>query len=124
MSELNYDSRFHPEARFELLGAIEYYRTKSVELARDFYEEVNQSIEELLEFPESSLVIHPVGVRRKVLRRFPYNLLYTADPDELYIVAVAHQKRRPEYWLTRGELKQRSLGSSIATLITKFIVSP
>ncbi len=101
MSELNYSSLFHPEARLKFLNAVEYYRGKSPELARDFYEEVNRAIEDLLEFPEASIVIHPLGVRRKVMQRFPYNVLYTVDPDVLYILAIAHQKRRPDYWLQR-----------------------
>jgi toxin ParE1/3/4 len=101
MSEQSYDSLFHPEARLELLNAIEYYRERSPELARDFYEEVNAAISDLLEFPESSPVVHPIGVRRRVMQRFPYNVLYTVDPDVLFIVAIAHQKRRPEYWLQR-----------------------
>ena len=45
-----------------------------------------------------------MGVRRKSLARFPYSVLYTVDPDVLYIVAVAHQKRRPNYWLRRLSL--------------------
>jgi toxin ParE1/3/4 len=106
VQEPSYDSLFHPEAQFELLNAIEYYRERSPELARDFYEEVNRAIEDLLEFPESALVIHPIGVRRKVMQRFPYNVLYTADPDVLYIVAIAHQKRRPDYRLQRVGLEE------------------
>jgi toxin ParE1/3/4 len=89
-----------------LLNAVEYYRERSSELARDFYEELNRAIEDLLELPESSPVIHPIGVRRKMLQRFPYNVLYTVDPDVLYIVAIAHQKRRPDYWLQRLGLKE------------------
>jgi toxin ParE1/3/4 len=106
MSEQSYDSLFHPEARFELLNATEYYRERSPELARDFYEEVNEAVNELLEFPESSPVIHPIGVRRKVLQRFPYNVLYAVDPDVLFIVAIAHQKRRSDYWLQRLGLEE------------------
>ena len=51
-------------------------------------------------------MIHPIGVRRKVMQRFPYNLLHTVDPDVLFIVAIAHQKRRPEYWLKRLGLEE------------------
>jgi hypothetical protein len=41
------------------------------------------------------------GVRAKVLDRFPYTLMYTVNDDELFIVAVAHQSRRPTYWADR-----------------------
>ena len=37
--------------------------------------------------------------RRRVLRRFPYSIFYVVDPDVIIIVALAHHKRRPGYWL-------------------------
>ena len=93
-------SLFHPAARLELLDAIEYYRNRSPDLASAFYQEVERCLEELLEFPELAPVKR-FSVRQQPLRRFPYNVLYTVDPDVLYIVAIAHQKRRPDYWLRR-----------------------
>lgn len=38
---------------------------------------------------------------RFVLRRFPFNIYYRFDDNEIYVVAVAHQKRRPMYWARR-----------------------
>ena len=111
MSEENFSdfgSLFHPAARLELLDAIEYYRNKSPDLARTFYEDIERCLKELLEFPELAPVKHPVGVRSQPLHRFPYSVLYTVDPDVLYIVAIAHQKRRPNYWLRRLGLEADS----------------
>ena len=45
------------------------------------------------------------GIRRSLIRRFPYSLLYRVDPDEIVILAVMHQKRHPAYWLSRKQLK-------------------
>ena len=42
-----------------------------------------------------------VGTRSRRVRRFPYRLIYLEQPDRLWIVAVAHQSRRPDYWLRR-----------------------
>jgi hypothetical protein len=50
--------------------------------------------------PEIAPVIE-LGVRAKVLDRFPYSLMSVVEPEELYIVAVAHQSRRPAYWADR-----------------------
>jgi hypothetical protein len=33
---------------------------------------------------------------------FPYGLLYRAEPERIFVVAVAHVHRRPGYWRRRG----------------------
>lgn len=38
-----------------------------------------------------------------VLSRFPYKLPYAVEADHIYIIAVAHQHRKPEYWIRRTE---------------------
>ena len=41
------------------------------------------------------------GVRRRILRRFPYGLLYTIKTDGVRLLAVMNLKRRPTYWVER-----------------------
>ena len=49
----------------------------------------------------------PQGVRRVFLATFPYALVYVTDP-RLVVVAVAHAKRHPAYWVERiTELDKR-----------------
>jgi plasmid stabilization system protein ParE len=43
----------------------------------------------------------PVTLRRAVVSRFPYVIAFHADADRALVLAVAHAKRRPLYWLTR-----------------------
>ena len=54
----------------------------------------------VLQYPESG---NPVSahVRKWVLSRFPYNLLYVVEGDGILVVAVAPHKRRPNYWRKR-----------------------
>ena len=40
-------------------------------------------------------------IRRFVLNRFPYKLLYAIEGEVVVIVAVMHQHRHPEYWIER-----------------------
>jgi hypothetical protein len=42
-------------------------------------------------------------IRRITLTRFPYKLLYSIEPDCLYVIAIAHQHRKPDYWVGRSE---------------------
>jgi plasmid stabilization system protein ParE len=55
---------------------------------------------QLLAHPEAAPVARGT-IRRKLLRRFSYSLLYTLRPDEIRILAVMHQSRRPFYWSGR-----------------------
>ena len=41
------------------------------------------------------------AVRRRLLRRFPYALLYKIKPDGIRVLAVMNLKRRPTYWIGR-----------------------
>jgi hypothetical protein len=42
-----------------------------------------------------------VPVRKYVLQRFPFAVAYLVLDDTLVVLAVAHGKRRPGYWLAR-----------------------
>jgi toxin ParE1/3/4 len=103
MSNLGFEVLFHPEARLELAQAIEYYRAISPKLSREFYEAFRLVIQDVTDFPEASKQVSELGVRRKGMSRFPYALFYVIDPDALYVVAVAHERRHPDYWKYRLE---------------------
>jgi plasmid stabilization system protein ParE len=42
------------------------------------------------------------AIRRWLIRRFPYSVIYREEESRIYILAVAHQRRRPEYWSDRA----------------------
>jgi toxin ParE1/3/4 len=42
-----------------------------------------------------------LNLRRALLPRFPYASIFIELPSEIRILAVAHVKRRPGYWLNR-----------------------
>ena len=56
-------------------------------------------LNELVDFP-SAAPLH-AGVRKRLLTNFPYALLYSLREDEIRILAVSHQRRRPFYWQGR-----------------------
>lgn len=91
---------FAPEAQEELFEAIQYYESESPGLGEAFLSAVGQGIEHILAFPEAAPVRRG-KVRCKVLRRFPYNLLYSFREPEIRILAVMNQSRRPFYWWGR-----------------------
>lgn len=92
---------FHLEAEVEFIQATEYYRNISPELSRKFIDAFYEVIADINLFPEMAVQIHPIGVRRISMKKFPYNLLYILDPDAIFIIALAHHNRHPDYWLHR-----------------------
>ena len=93
---------WHERARAELLEATDYYADQGGTLGDDFLTEVERGIRFILRNPSGAPVISAGGVRRKVLARFPYSLLYITEPGRIRIVALMHQKRRPGYWTGRS----------------------
>lgn len=93
-------SRFHEAAAVELAETVTYYDDKAPGLGERFLDEVKEATRYIERYPEIAPVIED-DVRAKVLVRFPYSLMYVVDENELYIVAVAHQSKRPAYWLDR-----------------------
>lgn len=93
---------FHPEARAELLASVTYYDEQAEGLGRQFTDEVERAVRSVAEQPGlGAPIIGADGLRRWVLRRFPYYLIYQAEPNALLILALAHQRRRPGYWKER-----------------------
>lgn len=91
---------FHPEAEAEFLSAARYYESQAENLGLDFISLVQATHQRVAEYPESG---RPFGrrLRRVLVPKFPYGLLYRAEPQRILIVAVAHLHRRPGYWRSR-----------------------
>jgi plasmid stabilization system protein ParE len=72
--------RFDPAARAEYIAAVERYKAESVEPGREFAEDFRSAIDGVLAFPKS-YAADSEGIRKRLLRRFPYTLIYTRrDP--------------------------------------------
>jgi plasmid stabilization system protein ParE len=91
---------FHPEAQDEFISAAQFYERQAGGLGLDFILTVQHTYERLLDFPGSG---SPFGrrLRRVLVPKFPYGLLYRVEPERIYIVAVMHLHRRPAYWRSR-----------------------
>lgn len=87
-------------ARQELDEAFAWYEAQVVGLGYGFLDEFNRTVRLVTTFPEIYQLINP-GIRRCLLNRFPYGLVYGVDDGMIVIVAVAHVKRRPLYWSDR-----------------------
>lgn len=91
---------FHRLAEHELNEAAQYYDREEPGLGIAFLEEADRCLRVIQEAPEAGGVLHGT-VRRRLLRRFPYALLYKINPSGIRILAVMNLRRRPTYWLGR-----------------------
>jgi toxin ParE1/3/4 len=93
---------FHPESQAEFYQSIEYYDEREDGLGYDFAVEVFAAIERAAANPEIWPLAHS-DIRRCLVHRFPYGILYhyPENGEEILIVAVMHLHRDPEYWKTR-----------------------
>ena len=93
---------FHPEAENEFNEAIDYYEDIEPALGYDFAIEVHSTIIRSVNFPKAWTVLEG-DVRRSLVRRFPYGILYSEEEDGIFIVAVMHLHRKPGYWKHRSK---------------------
>lgn len=96
---MNYS--FHPAAEAEFLESVGYYESKVPGLGGAFIEEFEALANLVGESPEAWQVELPPDIHRAPLHRFPLSIIYQARSDGVQVLAVAHDRRRPQYWLGR-----------------------
>jgi plasmid stabilization system protein ParE len=87
-------------AREEFHSAIKYYESQQVNLGRKFEVDIKESISRLKKFPKAYIIVSK-DVRRCLLHKFNYSILYAIKHDHILIIAIAHQHRKPNYWIDR-----------------------
>ncbi len=91
---------FHPEVALEIKASYEWYEAQVTGLGGDYIAELESAYETIEQLPETWPKFK-LSFRRFVLRRFPYSVIYRLANGEIYVVAVMHNHRRPEYWDSR-----------------------
>ena len=91
---------FLGEAEQEFAESIAYYESKEPGLGWRFRNEVAEAVDRILRDPEL-LRLRPKGYRRVNLNAFPHYIAYVIREDTIWIVAIAHGYRRPEFWIGR-----------------------
>lgn len=92
--------QYHEAAEEELLNEIGYLELQAQELGRRFFAEIRRVEDRIIQFPQSAQEIRP-GIRKSILRTFQYSLIYSIEPEGILVLAVAHHRRRPGYWIGR-----------------------
>lgn len=91
---------FLPEADQEMLEAARYYQSLSPGLGDDYIAEVERAVHSIASSPKTWPILEGT-LRRRLIKRFPFGVLYRIEPDKFLIVAVAHLRKKPGYWKKR-----------------------
>lgn len=94
--------RFLPAAQTELLEGISYYSAIRAELGVRFEQAVAAAVRSAAAHPQRGAP-RSKNTCRWLVKGFPFGVIYRASNEEVVIVAVAHQRKRPEYWEERTE---------------------
>ncbi len=93
------DLRFHEEAILDAGAAKEWYLERSPQAATSFIAELERGLTRIQEAPHRWPKFGEAS-RRFVMPRFPFSIIFRITND-IEIVAVAHDKRRPGFWRSR-----------------------
>jgi toxin ParE1/3/4 len=97
--------RIDAEAEEEIAHAIDHYEDEREGLGAEFWDELRAAIGTLVApGPECGPVIglpRELGVRRKLLGRFPYAVVFIEAETHVRVLSVMHGHRRPAYWRRR-----------------------
>ena len=88
--------RFLPAAEADLLKEVTYYSNAREGLGIKFHAAVSAAVMKAVASPDSGASL-PKGTRSRLVKGFPFSVVYRASDIELLVVAVAHHRRRPDY---------------------------
>lgn len=84
-------------ARIELDEIVEYYDAESEGQGFRFAAQIEKLIRNIQRFPLSYVAVSQ-RIRCASTESFPYNLFYSVLSDEILVISIAHQRRRPRRW--------------------------
>ncbi len=106
--------RAQDEASEELDQAARWYEERRPGLGYRFLASVDATLDRIRRFPHAGApvpgVAKDLNVRRAPIKGFPFHVVYLETVDSIHVLAFAHDKRRPAYWLSRGEVEPRGRG--------------
>ena len=91
---------FDELAKIELDDGKEYYEMEVIGLGKRFKQEVKRAINIIKKMPKIGSP-ESENIRRYILHKFPYKVLYSMEKDHIYVIAIAHLHREPMYWINR-----------------------
>ncbi len=93
---------FSEYAKLEVEDAVTFYQLQLKGLGGVFREEVKKAVIRLATYP-LAWPVERGEIRKCLLHKFPYKVLYSVEEDHIFIIAIAHQHQKPNYWADRDD---------------------
>lgn len=97
---MNLPVRLLPEAKAEFDAAADWYEQQRAGLGVDFIARIREVLDRIAANPQLHAKVYG-DVRKAVVTRFPYVVLYREDAGEVVVIAVFHTLRDPAIWQSR-----------------------
>lgn len=91
---------FRPQALEEIEAAAGWYEDRGTGLGAEFLRALDATVALILRNPLQFAAAHK-QMRRALLRRFPYTLIFSASSEEVVVLACAHSRQNPRRWRNR-----------------------
>ncbi len=91
---------FLDPASEELVEAVAFYNERVDGLGKQLISELERTLNRIRRQPQSGRPMNS-RIRRMLLSRFPYAVLYREEDKQIVIVAVMYKHRKPDYWAGR-----------------------
>ena len=102
---MNLPQREHPQAVDEFDAAVRWYEDREPGIGLTFIERARQAMDMIAQWPDAAPLFATASdgsvIRSKSIRGFPYRIIYSVEADAIVILAYAHERRKPGYWLSR-----------------------
>jgi len=91
---------FHPEVSSDIKDSYLWYQEQALGLGDSFISELEKAYEGIGYFPQTWSPFR-YGFKRYILSKFPFSVIYKEAEKNIFIIAVMHNSRNPNYWLER-----------------------
>lgn len=93
--------RFHRAATSEHLDNVAFYESRQPGLGADYLAEFETVMAHICTTPDFYPTVGAPNIHKAGLKRFPFHIIYRTVQEQVVVLAVAHQRRRPAYWAGR-----------------------
>lgn len=93
--------QLHPDAAHEHRQQVAYYENEQKGLGARYHAEFQAVLTAICEMPLRPRILHPPGIRSVSFKVFHFSVIYREANGAVQVLAVAHHRRQPGYWLER-----------------------
>lgn len=89
-----------PRADLDVAATFDWYEHEQPGLGHEFLDELRATYGRVADGPLTYQHLRS-GIRRALVRRFPYAVYFSVENDVVVVLAVLHASRRPAEWQRR-----------------------